>query len=146
MEKEQERKFSEILKVLKISKKSKILDAGSGPGILNKFINCFSVDIDLKSLKKFDGKKVLGNIDYLPFKECFDYVFCIDVIHLIKNINELERVLRKNGKLIIGHFCNKYNNKEIFEKIKKIFNLKIEREFLILGEKELEAVIIYRKS
>ncbi len=85
-----------------------ILDAGTGFGAFYDILKDKEViylDISLNLLKKHKGdKKICANLYYLPFKNnCFDTVLCINVLeHLdLKVVDELLRVLKPNGKLII---------------------------------------------
>lgn len=100
-----------------------ILDGGIGTGrtilpLLEYDIKLIGLDISIEMLKisrnKYSVSKntkkltlILGDITNIPFKECsFDIVVLIQVLHLIKNwkeaINEVMRVLKPNGILIMG--------------------------------------------
>jgi SAM-dependent methyltransferase len=144
----QEDKIKEILK--NVRPENRILDIGCGPGFLERFINCFSVDIDLENLKKAngDGLKVLADGSHLPFKDkSFKTVFCIDTIHLldiVKSTGEIERVL-SDGKAVISTFCNEYNKSEKLFELKATFkDFNVERE-LFAGKGEMDAVIVVTK-
>ena len=105
-----------------ISDDLNILDYGCGPGTflmkMNKLSNSklFGVDISsafieqsINNFKKYN----INNINVqkvepekLPFEDQkFDIILIVDVIHHLddikKNINEIKRVLKKGGKLII---------------------------------------------
>ena len=117
--------LKELFHFLKKQKiKSKALDAGCGFGqsiyLLNKakFKKIFSIDIN-PDAKKFITKKY-GNITkhktasvtLMPFKKNnFNFVVCYGVLHhtndLEKGISEIHRVLKKNGKAIIGLYTFK---------------------------------------
>ena len=87
-----------------------VLDCGCGYGAfynLTKDFNTIYLDISLNLLKKFKIKerKVCGNILNLPFKDnTFDLVLCINVLEhvdYLKSLNEICRVLKNNGHLIV---------------------------------------------
>ena len=103
-----------------INKTSKVLDFGSGPGIMSEFFDEYiGIDTD-KSRIEFASNmypnKIFEKIDpidemvnnELPFvKEYFDVVLFNDCIHHISNKNmnliliEINRVLKRNGIIII---------------------------------------------
>ncbi|MBR9682425.1 MAG: class I SAM-dependent methyltransferase [Candidatus Aenigmarchaeota archaeon] len=140
----QRKKISHIL--TKVDVKGKVLDIGAGPGFLEEFIDAIAVDIDLENLKKAKGKKILADGNNLPFKnDSFDTIFCIDTIHLIDNIENIEDLLKKDGRLIVTLFCNEYNFKDRIDYLKGLFSLDIEKEFTVRTEKEWDAVIVFKK-
>src|SRR3989344_7319378 len=109
-------RLESIIKLLDKNKKIKILDAGCGEGhllekIFNKgYKNLYGADITkiaLESAKKrVKAKFFLQDLGKLRFKDnFFDVVICTEVIEHIENykkvINELKRVLKKNGLFII---------------------------------------------
>ncbi|HIQ49730.1 MAG TPA: class I SAM-dependent methyltransferase [Nanoarchaeota archaeon] len=148
MEKTQQEK---IRKILKISKPyGKILDVGSGFGVLEKFIKAIAVDINEEYLKIVPSKhKIKASGDALPFKSnSFDFVFCIDTIHLLKSLKEIKRVLKRHGKLVVSIFCFAQNieeKAEWLENIVKNSEMKIKHKFLVKTEKEWDFVIIAEK-
>ncbi len=146
MEKEQRAKIARILEI--VQPEGKILDIGSGPGFLEeKLPQAIALDVDLENLKKIEGTKMLASGDYLPFKSgAIETVFCIDSVHLLKNTKEIARVLRDGGIAVITAFCNEYNKQEKLESLQKLFSgFDIEREAIVRGERELDAVIVCRK-
>jgi len=119
----------------------KILDVGAGPGFLEEEISAIATDTDLEGLKKIKGLKVLCSGDALPFKERnFDWVFCIDTVHLLNGVEELERV--SNGKIVLSTFCNENNFAEKLKWLKSLTKRKIKKEFLVRGKLEWDAVIV----
>lgn len=132
-----------------------ILDVGSGPGFLSDVLrkslkSGFVVysDIDRENLKKISGMKVLASGDFQPFKKAFDFVFCIDVIHLLdkKRIRaEFVKVLKNNGILVVSAFCSRYSAEERIKEMKSILvNFEAEKEFFVKTEKEWDAVVVAR--
>lgn len=144
MEKIQKQKIEEILKQVK--PKGKVLDIGCGPGFLEEYIDAIALDSDPENLEKIKGEKVLADANDMPFKDkTFDTVFCIDTVHMIKNISEILRVLKDNGLLIVSTFCNEYNYKEKTEWLKNLFKgLGIEKSFLVRTKHEWDTVIIFK--
>ncbi len=137
----QREKIGRLLQEIK--PKGKILDVGAGPGFLEEQVQAIATDIDLENLKKAKGSKVLCSGDALPFKQkAFDWVFCIDTVHLLKGIKELERVSR--GKIALTAFCNENNFEQKIEQLRKMTKLKIEKELLVKTEREWDAVLVLR--
>ena len=112
-----------------LSDNYKILDYGCGPGtFLMKLKNLtksklFGVDISSEfieqsknNFKKYNMEEIevmTVEPEKLPFEnEKFDLILIIDVIHHLddikKNIDEIKRVLKKGGKLIV-YEPNKFN-------------------------------------
>lgn len=95
-------------------KNAKILDAGCGPGamlpMLQKYGDVIGVDISDEALKhaKKRGKVIKGDVTNLDFKDnTFDVVLCMDVLYHMwvkdemEALNELHRVLKKDGILLL---------------------------------------------
>ncbi len=144
----QKEKIKQILE--KIKPNGRILDIGSGFGALEYFVNAIALDVNENYLRKTKAEyKVKASGDALPFKSgSFDFVFCIDTAHLLKNHKEIKRVMKQGGKLIISVFCYKQNFKERanwLRKIVKDMELKTVNEFLVKTEKEWDFVIVAGK-
>jgi ubiquinone/menaquinone biosynthesis C-methylase UbiE len=88
-----------------------ILDAGCGNLAYSTYLKDFNkniISLDIKFSNTSDSKEinlVTGTIEKLPFKDkSFDFILCLSVIQFIKNdsivINEFNRVLKVNGKLL----------------------------------------------
>ena len=103
-----------ILRLINKNKKYKILDLGCSSGSLLKKLdfcdNLYGVDIsiDAINLAKKKGFKNVFNVDAitLPFKDnMFDIIISSDVLEHIENdnkaISEMEKVLKKKGKIIV---------------------------------------------
>jgi ubiquinone/menaquinone biosynthesis C-methylase UbiE len=103
-----------------INKTAKVLDFGSGPGIMSEFFDEYiGIDTDKSRIEyasKMYPNKIFKTIDpidesvndELPFvKEYFDVVLFNDCIHHISDENmnliliEISRVLKRNGTIII---------------------------------------------
>jgi len=105
------------LKELKFNKNEKILDLGCGNGrlfeLFNNKVKYTGIDISEnlveKAKTKYGNHFKVGDILSLPFSnEYFDSVWSIAVFHhvpskelRIKALKEINRVLKKNGELII---------------------------------------------
>ena len=142
----QRKKIFKILKEVKVSRNSRVLDIGCGPGFLEEKIPwAVAVDINPEYLKKIKGEKILASGDELKFSREFDFVFCIDIIHLLKNPKKIIEYAKPDGKLIVSIFCNENNCEERLDKLKNLFrNLDIEKSFIVKEEKEWDAVCIFR--
>ena len=114
-----------------------ILDGGIGTG--RTILPLLVYDIDLLGLDKSiemlnilknkysvsENKKkitlIVGDISYIPFKESsFDIVILIQLLHLVKNrkevINEVMRVLKPNGFLVIGGLTSPALASKVYKK------------------------------
>jgi ubiquinone/menaquinone biosynthesis C-methylase UbiE len=105
-----------MLEWLGIKKKSgkKLLDIACGGGFFlreaGKFLECFGVDFSSVALsqarKICNAKLVLASALSLPFKNnSFDFIVCLGSLEhfteMDKALNEMKRVLKKNGKINI---------------------------------------------
>ena len=121
--------------------KGRVLDVGIGPGWFEEFfgINAIGTDVDKNS--KAD---IIAHGDFLPFRnEVFDFVVCIDTVHLLEG-NDIKRVLKKCGKLVISHFLRKEEDVE-----KKLLNMFHEFKLLekkIVGNREKDLVFVMQKG
>lgn len=132
-----------------------ILDVGNGPGFLDEMLrkslksgSVVSCDTDIVNLKKAKGLRVLASGNFLPFRKVFDFIFCVDTVHLLdgKEIGkEFAGILKDNGQLIISAFCNKYNSEEKMKRLEGLLGgFNIEKRFIARTEKEWDAVIVGR--
>ncbi len=137
MEAEQCKKIEQILSTLG-SVEGIVLDIGSGPGFLERYIDCIALDPSLHHLKEFEGKRILGDGNCLPLKTgAADWIFCLDTVHLLGNDfwKELKRVLKPNGKAVVSVFISR------LEKLKPV-GFEIVKEFEVSGDKEIDLVVV----
>ncbi len=88
--------------------KGKVLDVGCGKGQYMPLLgeDCVGIDYSIEGLKvAIDGDKILSAAGYLPFRDgCFDSVFASEllehVIDDVKTVEEMRRVLKKEGILV----------------------------------------------
>lgn len=115
------RRVKEVLKVLDIKAKEKVLDCGCGEGLYLLAINetsqdaeIYGFDIDSASIeiaKKHLAKSTnvdfrIGNICNMPYPDnFFDKICCSEVLEHVeddkKALKELRRILKPSGRLVI---------------------------------------------
>lgn len=144
MKETQMEKYRELKRFLPQIRGPLILDVGCGPGwikaIISKKYEQFryvGVDVDKNS-----SADIIASGNNLPFKSnTFDIVLCIDTLHLFNNIDELVRVVKPSGYLIISLFLRKASLLMGFEKNK---NLKLISKDII-GRQERDLVEVFQK-
>jgi ubiquinone/menaquinone biosynthesis C-methylase UbiE len=110
---EKHRFLDNIVKICKISKKSKVLDVGCGLSTILHFVEGEKYGIDpladeySKLYKYPEGVRIKkGFSEYLPFPNAyFDVVFCSNALDHVstpkKAICEISRVLKEKGKFVL---------------------------------------------
>lgn len=134
---EQKEKISLVQSYLPTS--GSLLDLGSGAGVLNQFLQeglekftSFDLSEELLKLNSNEKEnKILGDICKLPFtNNSYDNICSFTVIQDVYNIEkafeEIIRILKPKGKLIIS-FLKRSKNKELIETLIKK-NFQIEKE------------------
>ncbi len=116
-------KYSRALENVTLS--GKILDLGSGTGLLSKFLNrkLISVDISKKMLTKSNSKNVQGDMAKLPFKNnSFDLVLSFSALMNSsspqKTINEVHRILKPEGIFVVTYLKSFDFTKDLRQKFK----------------------------
>lgn len=145
MEETQMQKYRELKDFLPQLKNPSILDVGCGPGWIKTFISekykqfrYIGVDVDKNS-----STDIIASGDKLPFKSnTFDIVLCIDTLHLLNDTNELVRVVRPGGYLIISLFLRKAS---LLMKLEKNKNLKLISKNII-GDQEKDLLCILQRG
>ncbi len=136
--KEQLKKWKECKDLINI--KGRVLDAGCGTGFITRKIpDCVGIDNSMELLKNSKNPCVLGNIEKMPFKNnVFDTIISFTVLQDIKNpkkaSEELTRVLKKNGRILITVL-----NKERIKNIRKI----LYKYFKNLKEKKIKKDVVF---
>lgn len=90
----------------------KILNAGSGGNNYDLNVDMYHVDVAESKIKNYKNH-IVSNIENMPFDDnSFDIVICVGSVlnycDALKAINEMARVLSKNGLLIL-EFENSYS-------------------------------------
>lgn len=146
---EQEKKITLIKE--KLPKNGIHLDAGSGDGVLYKFIKDFplevyALDISEELLRKNPFKnKILSSIEEIKlendyFTSITSFTVLQDVYDKKKAIEQLHRILKKEGILILSFLKMSRYREEIEKEIKKKFTIlekkEEEKDIIIICEKE----------
>lgn len=104
--------WKQFLEAIQLSPKpnTKVLDAGCGPaGIFTALENCSVTAVDplLSEYEKLDhfSRASFLNVQFLPVplegfsaEQSFDYVFCLNVINHVRDLEGVSRVLAKAAK------------------------------------------------
>jgi demethylmenaquinone methyltransferase/2-methoxy-6-polyprenyl-1,4-benzoquinol methylase len=118
-----ESKVAYIVDLLKVNPSDRILDVGTGTGVLIPHLlkyldndgHITAVDVSEKMLEvaesKYSGKNItyrLGDVLEMPMDEKFDVIICFSVFpHFkekkLKAIGTLSQLLKDGGKLCIAH-------------------------------------------
>ncbi len=147
-------KILELLKQYKIRISGKIFDVGCGPMLLEKFLESKGIKTDITCIdiegqeteSCYNRKFIIANGSRLPFPNSyFNLAFCIDTIHLIKDADDIHRVLKHGGFAVITSFFNQENQAETEASLgKKLNKFKISNKTILKG-KENEIIILCRK-
>lgn len=136
---------------LKLSR-AKMLDVGVGDGWFEAFlaekgiVPRLAVGVD-SAMRTPASLFVLSDGNALPFKDgAFDVVVSFDTIHLIKNVHELVRVVKKRGFLLVSDFCNPETMEGKRSRMLKSFEgLKLLKEGVVGDEREWDYVALFKK-
>ena len=132
---EQREKMKECMNCIKPKENEKLLDIGCGTGISTEVWNCesFGIDpaeklIEIAKNKKGKSKYIISDAENIPFEDdYFNYVISITAIQnfsdIDKALNEISRVLKKEGKLVITSLKDSQKIEIIELKIKNIFDI-----------------------
>lgn len=137
---EQISKWEKITNFVKF--KGLVLDLGCGTGFITELIpNVIGCDSSIKMLGKCSERLrvVQCDVECLPFKDAvFDTVFSLTVLQDVKNpekvVEEIKRVLKKKGRIIISVL-----NKNKINEVKKI----LLKKFKILKEESVGKDLVF---
>jgi len=130
--------FKTLWQLGQFQKTDRILDLGGGTGRISRFfadkvkeiIVLDSSSGMIKKCKNHSGLTcVLGSADKIPFPDCyFDKIIIVDAFHHFQNqeiiCQEIKRVLRLNGKLLIKEFNPKTMIGGFIALIEKLLKMK----------------------
>lgn len=127
----------EVLRMAELKAGETILDIGIGTGLLEEKIKekvkIYGIDISGKMMEKVNEKKInivelkKGSFVNIPYTvKKFDIIVsCFAFHHLTdiekdKSVFEMKRVLKENGRVVIGDFMylNENSKKQLLEKFK----------------------------
>lgn len=105
-----------------------LLDIGAGCGISTKeferYCTCIALDPSEELLKQYDGYKMLGRAEDLPFPDnYFDVVISVTSLHhadIDRALDEIFRVVKKDGQIAITILKKSKVNLDLFKDFKKI--------------------------
>lgn len=158
--------YKYILNELNYLKEENILDIGCGTGELlyminKKGLNLYGIDLSDKMIEEAKMKLqnhanlTIGDSENLPYKDNkFDIIICNDSFHHypnpIKALKEMNRVLKNNGKLIMGDCYQPFISRQImniFMKFSKEGDVKIysKKEFINMFKDSNFKNIKYKK-
>lgn len=144
---EQKKKISNIIEDLN-NLTGITLDLGSGDGVLNDYIenSLISLDLSLELLKlNENNSKLNATITKLPIKDSkIDNIVSLTVIQDVEDtksiVNEIHRILKKNGTLIISFLKVSSKKELILNEIQNKFN--IEKSI----EEEKDIILVCKKK
>jgi len=161
MREAQFRKYSGIFPMLEragVDFSGKALDVGMGTGLFEDYLSGKGVQMQfngiepdeqmIREAKKKGYKIAQGTAEELPFKDkSFDFVVCLDTIHLIKDqekaLSEALRVLKKNKFLLLSHYCNTFTKNDVIKKMDALTNGLELVDKKIVGQSDSELAVAY---
>lgn len=107
-----------------------LLDIGAGTGIAIRFFGVSGVALDPSEdmLKLYDGKKVIGSAESLPFPDkSFNSIVSLTALHHVADVDkavmEIRRVSRDGCNYVFTILKKAKNFDELKSKLEKYFNL-----------------------
>ena len=148
-------KLERMAESLDIESGSALLDVGTGTGVFVPYLlrrigrrgRLVTLDFAEEMLKRARAKNCNGNIEYLnadvtniPLRdEIFDIVVCYSSFPHFqdkpKSLNEISRVLKKGGRLVICHTSSRATINDIHHQIPVVQN------DIIPGEGEMQTML-----
>ena len=156
-------KYLEMIPLLQVvNLNGKSLDIGIGTALFEEFLKSNGTDLDvvgidpdpmmLNEARKRGYNVVQGIAEKLPFEnESFDFVICLDAMHAVKDqpkaMDEIRRVLKPGGHMLISLFCNTFTQSAVVSELDGLVtNFELcEKKTVGRKEGELSAVALCRK-
>ncbi len=149
-------KLASLAKRLDIRRDDTVLDVGTGTGVLVPFLlekigpegKLVCLDAAEKMLAKARAKNFKGNIEYICADirrtsfgdEVFDAVVCYSSFPHFQDkagaLQEISRVLKKGGRLFIGHTSSRASINRIHQRIPEL------SQDLIPGGREMQRLLL----
>lgn len=129
--------------------KGKMLDTACGTGYYIERLQeneCFGMDISKKMTQRCKEKNLnnicIGTYENIPYKDyCFDVILCISAFQHSQNpqktLNEMSRVLKRNGEIILT-FSNWTSFRSIIHLLRKLYGRRsYERRYTVFTLKKM---------
>ena len=136
-----------------INKNVKCIDIGCGGGRYSKYLKKNGTQVIAvdkytnmaNSLKEYNIEFINASFDNLPLKnESFDLILSIGVLHNATTLNEIEkafsemnRILRKNGMIILSIFTNDVITDDLIHNSGYLYNIKNRPPMVLLSKKKI---------
>ena len=136
-----------------INKNVKCIDIGCGGGRYSKYLKKKGTQVIAvdkytnmaNSLKEYNIEFINASFDNLPLKnESFDLILSIGVLHNATTLNEIEkafsemnRILRKNGMIILSIFTNDVITDDLIHNSGYLYNIKNRPPMVLLSKKKI---------
>ncbi|MCK4326957.1 MAG: class I SAM-dependent methyltransferase [Candidatus Diapherotrites archaeon] len=157
------RKYDGMLPMLEVvNLKGKVLDVGIGSALFEEYLRGKGIILDvvgidedpimLKTAAKKGYNAVAGSAERLPFEDNeFDFVVCLDTLHATearRAINEMKRVLKPRGHILLSKFCNVFNKAQAMEELEELaYGMQlISKKVVGRSDDELSAALLCRKE
>jgi len=121
------KRLNDLIREFKVKTGERLLDVGTGPGVLLPYLHegvgpagqVCAFDLSLEMLRQADQKPravhdmlFQGDVHHIPFADgAFDRVICFAAFPHFEDpalaLQEMSRVLRTNGVLIIAHLMSR---------------------------------------
>lgn len=147
----------EIEEISNKRKIDKVIDIGCGGGRYSRYLNSHGYNVLAVdkykemafSLKKENIEFVQANMDNIPTSsEIFDIILSIGVIHnattrieFINTIKEFNRILKKNGYVILSVFTNDIITEDLKYLGKGVYEVENRPPMVLLSKEEISQIV-----